>query len=55
MASLLIIEHPKTGERYAVSTSDFHKTYEPQGFKPVKYEDGREYEAPKRKNDKDSA
>lgn len=45
MASLLIIEH-KDGRQYAVSAADFRKTYEPDGFKAVRYEDGSEYEPP---------
>jgi hypothetical protein len=45
MASLLIIEH-RDGRQYAVSAADFRKTYEPEGFKAVRYEDGSEYEPP---------
>lgn len=53
MASLLIIEH-RDGRQYAVSAADFRKTYEPDGFKAVRYEDGSEYEPPAKKGDKAS-
>lgn len=49
---MLIIAHPKTDERYAVSAADFRKVYEPQGFKAERYEDGSDYEPPAKKADK---
>ncbi len=45
MASLLVIEH-KDGRTYAVSAADFRKTYEEQGFKALRHEDGSPYEPP---------
>lgn len=55
MASLLIIEHPRTGERYAVRAADFRKSYAERGFKPVRYEDGSAYEPPAPKAERDTA
>lgn len=53
MAERVIIEH-KDGRNYAVLPADFHDIYEPEGFKVVSYDDGSEYEPPKkpRGNDK---
>jgi hypothetical protein len=48
MASLLIIEH-RDGRQYAVSAADFRKTYEPDGFNAVRYEDGSAYVPPEPK------
>lgn len=50
MADLLIIEH-RDGRQYAVTAADYRKIYEPQGFKPVHHESGKEYEPPKAKDD----
>lgn len=50
MASLLIIEH-KDGRQYAVSAADFRKTYESEGFKAIRFEDGSDYEPPPKKAD----
>ena len=51
--SRVIIEHPKTGERYSVTPGDFRtvkhadgRTYEEQKFRIVSNEDGSPYEAP---------
>jgi hypothetical protein len=44
----LLIEHPKTGEQYAVLPEVFHRDFEPQGFEQRGYEGGVPYEAPKR-------
>lgn len=43
------IEHPGTGEGYAVRESDFRKGAEGpyKGFRIVGYEDGTPYEGPK--------
>ncbi len=54
MADLLIIEHPKTGEVYAVSAADYRNkniaaehedraTYQDRGFRAVRHESGAEY------------
>jgi len=54
MADLLIIEHPKTGEVYAVSAADYRNrniaaehedraTYQDRGFKALRHESGVEY------------
>ena len=51
---LLIIEHPKTGEVYAVAAGDYRNkniatehedraTYQDRGFKAVRHESGAEY------------
>lgn len=47
---MINIENAKTGERYAVLPKDFHKQYEPQGFKALGYESGEPYEAPAKKD-----
>jgi len=51
---LLIIEHPKTGETYAVAGGDYRNrniaaehedraTYQDRGFRAVRHESGAEY------------
>lgn len=54
----VIIEHPRTGESYAIQTADFRRgkhyrtakgdmaTYEEAGFRIVSNGDGTEYHAP---------
>lgn len=54
MASWLIIEH-KDGRQFAVTAADFRKTYEGQGFIPVRFEDGSPYEPPAKGNDQPAA
>lgn len=59
MAPMVVIQHPKTGETYAVTLADYHRakvyngdTYEAAGFKVQGYEDGTPYEPPTPKVDK---
>jgi hypothetical protein len=53
MAQMVIIEHPKTGEQYAIARANFTKklgqeqSYEEQGFKMLRYEDGSPIEPAK--------
>lgn len=50
MTKMVEIEH-KDGRRYAVTLAKFHKIYEPQGFKALRYEDGSPLPEPKPKKD----
>jgi hypothetical protein len=54
MASMLVIEH-KDGRQYAVSAADFRRIYEPQGFVPIRHEDGTDYEPPAPRKNADKA
>lgn len=49
MSDLLVIEH-KDGRTYAVPAAAFRKDYEPEGFKAVRFESGKDYEPPQTKS-----
>lgn len=44
----LMIEHPKTLQRYTVDQKAYEDIYAPQGYKVTSYEDGTPFAAPKR-------
>lgn len=52
MASLLVVENPKTGEQVAVPAAHFRKVLEPDGWRAIAHEDGSAYEPPAKKGEK---